>query len=136
MSTSKRNTRQKQAVIDALNDSDEFRSAQKIHLDMVEKGEKVGLATVYRNLRSLAQDGAIDMLMAPDGESLYRRCDLDTHHHHLVCRNCLRSIEVTGSEMEELLHALVEKHGFTEIEHSLEIFGICPQCQADLAAKE
>jgi Fur family ferric uptake transcriptional regulator len=134
--TRKRNTWQRQAVIEALNDSNEFRSAQKIHMDMVEKGEKVGLATVYRNLRSLAQDGAIDMLMAPDGESLYRRCDLDTHHHHLVCRRCLRSIEVTGSEMEELLNTLVEKHGFADLEHSLEIFGICPQCQAELAEKE
>lgn len=136
MRTRKRNTWQRQAVIEALNDSNEFRSAQKIHMDMVEKGEKVGLATVYRNLRSLAQDGAIDMLMAPDGESLYRRCDLDTHHHHLVCRRCLRSIEVTGSEMEELLNTLVEKHGFADLEHSLEIFGICPQCQAELAEKE
>lgn len=136
MRTGKRNTWQRQAVIEALNDSNEFRSAQKIHMDMVEKGEKVGLATVYRTLRSLAQDGAIDMLMAPDGESLYRRCDLDTHHHHLVCRRCLRSIEVTGSEMEELLNTLVEKHGFADLEHSLEIFGICPQCQAELAEKE
>lgn len=136
MRTRKRNTWQRQAVIEALNDSNEFHSAQKIHMDMVEKGEKVGLATVYRNLRSLAQDGAIDMLMAPDGESLYRRCDLDTHHHHLVCRRCLRSIEVTGSEMEELLNTLVEKHGFADLEHSLEIFGICPQCQAELAEKE
>ncbi|MDO5048904.1 MAG: transcriptional repressor [Actinomycetaceae bacterium] len=129
MSTGKRNTRQRQLVIDALKDSGEFRSAQTIHMDMVANGEKVGLATVYRNLRSLAEDGSIDMLMAPDGESLYRRCDLDGHHHHLVCRNCRKSIEVTGKEMESLLDALVAKYGFSDLEHSLEIFGLCPQCQ-------
>lgn len=129
MSTGKRHTKQRQAVIDALSDSTEFRSAQKIHADMVEAGEKVGLATVYRNLRSLAEDDAIDMLMAPDGEALYRRCDVKAHHHHLVCRKCLRSIEIHADGMEEWLGKLVDQHGFTDVEHSLEIFGICPDCQ-------
>ena len=130
VSVKKRNTRQGQAVFQALSQNSEFRSAQKIHADMVAQGQKIGLATVYRNLRALAEDGDIDMLMAPDGESLYRMCDLDHHHHHLVCRQCLRSEEISGENMESVLASLVESHGFTNLEHSLEIFGICPACQS------
>ncbi|MDO5033953.1 MAG: Fur family transcriptional regulator [Actinomycetaceae bacterium] len=126
----KRNTRQRQAVIAAMGEAKEFRSAQKIHADMVAAGESIGLATVYRNLRSLAEEGAIDMLMAPDGEALYRACGVESHHHHIVCRNCLSTIEILGSELESTLHALVDKHRYSDVEHSLEIFGICPECKA------
>lgn len=129
MEKTKRNTRQRQAVINAMAEAHKFRSAQKVHADMVAEGESIGLATVYRNLRSLAEEGAIDMLMAPDGEALYRSCGQDAHHHHIVCRSCLETVEIQGGELEQILKALVDKHGFVDVEHSLEIFGICPNCQ-------
>ncbi|EPD30629.1 Fur family transcriptional regulator [Gleimia europaea] len=131
MEKPRRNTRQRQAVIEAMSEATEFRSAQKIHADMVAAGESIGLATVYRNLRSLAEEGYIDTLMAPDGESLYRACGHESHHHHIVCRRCLSSIEIHESDLESILQALVKKHGFSDVEHSIEIFGLCPQCQAE-----
>lgn len=115
--------------MDALKGRDEFRSAQKIHEDMAQAGVRVGLATVYRNLRALAELNEIDQLLAPDGEALYRQCDSGAHHHHLVCRECLRSEEIGAKAVERWMHSLAEEYGFTDLEHSLEVFGICPDCR-------
>ena len=62
-------------------------------------GDKVGLATVYRNLQAMAADGEIDMLRTDDGEAVYRACSTG-HHHHLVCRDCGRTVEVEGPTVE------------------------------------
>lgn len=129
----KRNTRQRQAVITELNARNEFRSAQRIHEDLASHGERMGLATVYRNLRMMAAEGELDVLMAPDGEALYRRCDRGSHHHHLVCRSCLRTEEIGGQAVESWIHSLAERYGFTQLEHSVEVFGVCANCSAQVS---
>ncbi|WP_040312777.1 Fur family transcriptional regulator [Gleimia coleocanis] len=126
----KRLTKQRQAVIDALADCNDFRSAQRIHEDLMKSSAKIGLATVYRNLRSLAEEKEVDVLMSPDGEALYRRCEQGEHHHHLVCRKCLRSEEIEATAVENWVHGLGEEYGFTQLEHSIEVFGICSHCVA------
>ena len=81
-----RMTKQRQAVLDELTRVTDFRSAQQIFEDLHSQGHRVGLATVYRSLQGLAEDGRVDTLRSSDGESLYRSCTSNHHHHHLVCR--------------------------------------------------
>jgi Fur family ferric uptake transcriptional regulator len=119
-----RPTRQRVAVREALESFDDFRSAQEIHEAL--KGS-VGLATVYRTLQKLAEAGEVDMLRSEDGEAIYRRCS-DSHHHHLVCRNCGRTVEVEGPAVERWTRAIAAEHGYTEVSHTLEIFGLCGRC--------
>ena len=88
-----RNTRQRAAILETLSRQADFRSAQQIHEQMRADGETVGLATVYRNLQALSRAGRLDVLVAGDGESLYRQCEDTGHHHHLVCRECGRTVE-------------------------------------------
>ena len=114
----------------------EFRSAQRIHEDLAESGQRIGLATVYRNLRALAEEGEVDVLMAADGEALYRRCDVDTHHHHLVCRQCLRTEEIEARAVEKWVHSLGKNYGFTDLEHSIEVYGTCAECVASGSASQ
>ena len=83
-----RMTKQRQAVLDELTRVTDFRSAQQIFEDLHSQGHRVGLATVYRSLQGLAEDGRVDTLRSSDGESLYRSCTSNHHHHHLVCREC------------------------------------------------
>ncbi len=83
-----RMTKQRQAVLDELTRVNDFRSAQQIFEDLHLQGQRVGLATVYRSLQSLAEDGRVDTLRSSDGEALYRSCTTHHHHHHLVCRKC------------------------------------------------
>jgi len=122
-----RPTRQRRAVATALQSFDDFRSAQDIHDLLRGNGENVGLSTVYRTLQALADRGDVDMLRTEDGEAVYRRCSA-THHHHLVCRGCGRTVEVEGPTVEKWADSVAGRHGFTDVSHSLEIFGTCPDC--------
>jgi Fur family ferric uptake transcriptional regulator len=122
-----RPTRQRRAVAGALQRFEDFRSAQDIHDLLRKNGENVGLSTVYRTLQALADGGEVDVLRTEDGEAVYRRCST-THHHHLVCRSCGRTVEVEGPTVERWADSVADRHGFTDVSHTLEIFGTCPDC--------
>ena len=122
-----RPTRQRRAVAAALDGSDGFRSAQEIHETLRSAGDNVGLSTVYRALQAMADAGEIDVLRSDAGEAAYRKCS-DSHHHHLVCRSCGRTVEVEGPTVEKWTRAVAGEHGFTELSHTLEIFGTCSSC--------
>jgi Fur family transcriptional regulator, ferric uptake regulator len=123
-----RATRQRAAVMQLLNEVDEFRSAQDLHALLREHGESVGLTTVYRTLQALADAGEIDMMRPPGAEHLYRRCRQEEHHHHLVCRVCGRTVEVAGPALERWAERVAAEHGYAQVSHTFEIFGTCPTC--------
>jgi Fur family transcriptional regulator, ferric uptake regulator len=104
-----------------------FRSAQEIHAELRRQGETVGLTTVYRHLQVLSEQGAIDAIRDPSGEALYRQCDSTGHHHHLTCRECGRSIEVEGRVVEQWAERVAAEAGFTSVNHTVELFGLCPE---------
>ena len=121
-------TRQRRAVAEVLGDLEEFRSAREIHALMVEQGHAIGLATVYRTLQLLADHGEVDVIRGTEGgEASYRRCST-SHHHHLVCRSCGATVEVEGPAVERWTRGIAEEHGYAEVSHTLEIFGICARC--------
>ncbi|MDN5896052.1 MAG: transcriptional repressor [Nocardioides sp.] len=122
-----RPTKQRLAVARVLTTFDDFRSAQEIHGLLADQGENVGLATVYRTLQRLAEAEEVDVLRTEDGEAMYRHCS-DTHHHHLVCRECGATVEVEGPAVEQWTKSIAEQHGYSDISHSLEIFGTCQNC--------
>ena len=122
-----RSTRQRAAVAAVLDDVEEFRSAQDLHAALKARGESVGLTTVYRTLAALADAGEVDVLLRDDGEALYRRCS-SGHHHHLVCRSCGRTVEVEGPTVERWAAKVAAEHGYTDVSHTLEIFGLCSAC--------
>ena len=122
-----RRTRQRSAVDSILADRDDFRTAQEIHDDLRRLGERVGLTTVYRTLQAMVDSGELDVLRTNEGETAYRRCS-NGHHHHLVCRRCGRTVEVSGPAVERWASAVADEHGFREVSHDLEIFGTCSSC--------
>ncbi len=121
-------TRQRRAVEETLGAAPEFVSAQALHARLREAGQSVGLATVYRALATLVADGRADVVRLADGEALYRRCSTTAHHHHLVCRRCGSTVEIEAPQDESWISSLAERHGFTDVEHVLEIFGVCGSC--------
>ena len=123
-----RPTKQRKAVTEAMGSFTDFRSAQEIHELLGERGETVGLATVYRTLQRLAETGDVDVLRTEDGEAIYRRCS-DSHHHHLVCRECGATVEVEGPTVERWTRSIAAEHGFSDISHTLELVGTCPACR-------
>jgi Fur family transcriptional regulator, ferric uptake regulator len=123
-----RSTRQKRALAAVLDASEGFRSAQELHAELQARGENVALTTVYNQVRALADAGELDVLRSDDGETLYRRCASDEHHHHLVCRSCGSAIEVEGPEVERWATSTGQAHGYADVTHTVEILGTCPAC--------
>ena len=122
-----RTTKQRSAVAEMLDASEDFRSAQELHELMRARGQRVGLATVYRTLQALAAAGEVDVILRDDGEAMYRRCSSD-HHHHLVCRSCGVAVEVAGPAVERWAEKVAQDHGFTAVSHTVELFGLCARC--------
>jgi Fur family ferric uptake transcriptional regulator len=125
----KRNTWQREAVREALGTAEGFVSAQTLHAALREAGSSVGLATVYRALAELAVEGEADSLQQ-EGESLYRACTPGNHHHHLICRNCGLTVEIEADAVEQWARTVAAQHGFTQPNHVVDVFGLCPGCSA------
>jgi Fur family transcriptional regulator, ferric uptake regulator len=123
-----RSTKQRAAVSALLDRLDDFRSAQEIHDELRHGGDAIGLTTVYRTLQAMADGGEVDVLRTASGESVYRRCASTDHHHHLVCRRCGAAVEIEGPAVETWAQAVADRHGFTDLSHTVEIFGLCREC--------
>jgi Fur family transcriptional regulator, ferric uptake regulator len=93
-------------------------------------GSRIGLATVYRTLALLRERDVVDALAHHGTELCYRFCS-DTHHHHLVCRNCHRVVELDGCELDGWVDRIAAQHGFEALDHSLEVEGVCTHCRRD-----
>jgi Fur family ferric uptake transcriptional regulator len=125
--TAPRNTRQRSAVASLLAEVDGFHSAQELHAMLRDRGDAIGLTTVYRTLQALADNDEVDVMRPPGGEHLYRRCS-DTHHHHLVCRSCGATVEVEGPAVESWTSRVAARHGYSDVSHTLELLGTCAAC--------
>ena len=130
--TPQRRTRQRATIAEVMAEIEEFRTAQDIHDLLRHQGHSVGLATVYRNLQAMAEAGEVDVVRLPDGQASYRACGEATHrhHHHLICRTCGRTVELEFDGVEEVIAGLSARHGFTDVDHSIELHGLCAECSA------
>ena len=125
--TTKRNTWQKDAVRHTLAEALGFVSAQQLHGILKNHGSTISLATVYRALTDLATAGEADTLTSDAGEQLYRACAA-THHHHLMCRNCGLTVEISASVLESWAETVAAENGFSKTAHTIEISGLCSKC--------
>lgn len=123
-----RRTKQREAIEKILHLSKDFRSAQQIHAELSQAGSSISLATVYRNLQGMSEAKEVDYIRAEDGETLYRLCHTDAHHHHLVCRECGLTVDVSAETFETWVEQISKQHGFSAVEHSADLFGLCNSC--------
>ena len=127
-------TRQGEAINEVLDEVPEFRTPQEIHAELRQRGRRVGLTTVYRHVALLADRGAVDVLRTGSGQTVYRRCAAESHHHHLICRSCGRTVEFEGPEVERWAEAVARAARFQDVSHTVEIFGTCDDCATGRAA--
>ena len=123
-----RPTRQRMLVLDALASERQDATAQEIYASLRSRGERVGLATVYRTLALLSERNVVDELVHRPGQNSYRLCS-PGHHHHLVCSQCHRVEELDGCEIEAWLVQASSSRGFVPTSHSLEVLGVCEGCR-------
>lgn len=110
----------------------DFISTQDLHAALRRRGDSVSLATTYRVLQSMAETGEVDVLRNDEGEAIYRSCRADHHHHHLLCRRCGATVELEAPHIERWAAETAAAHGFTRVDHTIEIDGLCPACTAQL----
>ncbi|MEU2494276.1 Fur family transcriptional regulator [Streptomyces sp. NPDC007883] len=130
-----RPTRQRMAVLSALYERAGFASAQELHEALAAEGITVGLTTVYRTLHALDHSGQVDVVRDRTGERLYRPRPTDGHRHYLVCRDCGFSTAVDADPVEGWADNLAETMGFTEVEHTVELTGVCGRCRVGPTAQ-
>lgn len=124
-----RRTEQRDCILNALEIEKKPTTAQELYLTLKTRGESVSasLATVYRTLSKLAEAGLVDCIRRDSGEVAYLLCR-QGHHHHLTCRSCGRVEEVRNCELDGWAAAIALTYGFTAVEHSAELTGICASC--------
>ena len=123
-----RPTSQRVIVLTELMAEQNDLTAQQLHQRLRSRGERLGLATVYRTLGLLAEEGVIDSLSHQPGELCYRWCG-EGHHHHLVCSSCHQVVELDECELEPWLDRVSAAHGFVTTGHRLEVSGLCGDCR-------
>ncbi len=120
--------RSQQRIIKLLYEINRALSAQEIYMELRQRNQALGLATVYRALDSLKLEGAVQARTLPTGESLYESIERD--QHYLTCLNCGASVPIQECPVHQLEQQLETSHKFQVFYHSLEFFGLCEQCQA------
>lgn len=105
-------------------------SAEDVYKALLEMGEDVGLATVYRVLTQFENVGLIHRHNFEGGYSVFELKKAD-HHDHLVCLKCGRVDEFVDDIIEQRQHEIAERAGFKMTDHALNIYGICAACGSD-----
>jgi Fur family ferric uptake transcriptional regulator len=127
-------TPQRLSIIEAIESLRSQFTPQELYDRLRQKHPDIGLVTVYRTLKLLAESGLV-CLMGHNGRSQsYARCP-ETHHHHLVCSGCNKVVDVTSCGLQEMERKLARDTGFTIKAHHLEFAGLCRQCQATTAGE-
>jgi Fur family ferric uptake transcriptional regulator len=96
-------------------------SAEDIYKDLLDSGEEIGLATVYRVLTQFEAAGLVTRHNFEGGHSVFELDDGE-HHDHMVCVETGEVVEFFSEEIEELQHEVAETHGFELLDHSLVLY--------------
>jgi len=105
-------------------------SAEEVYKALLEAGDEVGLATIYRVLTQFEAAGLVTRHHFDEGHSVFE-LNLGEHHDHLVCVRCGRVDEFVDEVIEERQQRIAAEKGYEMTDHALYIYGICPDCQKE-----
>ena len=120
-------TRSQERILNLLKTIKNGISAQDIYVELRNRNQSMGLATVYRSLEALKLEGLVQVRTLANGEALYNLAQQDKHH--LTCLQCGLSIPINQCPVHNLEDELQTSHKFKIFYHTLEFFGLCSQCQ-------
>lgn len=126
MATARR-TRNQERVFECLKSLEREISAQDLFVELRDRDQSMGLATVYRSLEALKLEGVVQVRTLTSGESLYSTMKED--RHHFTCLHCGASAPIDHCPVHALEQQLNQDHRFKVYYHTLEFYGLCVQCQ-------
>lgn len=122
----KRNTIQKRIVLDTLKEMGSHPTAEMVYDRIKEQYPTMSRATVFRNLKSLAEDGEI--LHVPMFDSADRYDKMNTDHYHFKCTKCNRVYDVNMPYLNDITNNITDMDDFRFKSHSIIFSGLCPEC--------
>lgn len=126
----------RRVVIDSLADRETIFTANDVVAWVDQIDPSIGRATVFRTLDLLSQIGVLNRVHGENGCHRYTVCDAG-HHHHLVCTQCGRVLRFELAGIESEIERVAERAQFVVSSHRVELFGLCPECQAtDLGRRD
>lgn len=124
-----KNTQPRRRILEIMDKgANHHMSAEDIYRELIEAGEEIGLATVYRVLTQFEEAGLIVRHHFEGGQSVFE-LDHGEHHDHLVCVKCNRVEEFVDEMIEKRQEEIARKSGYEITDHSLNIYGICADCK-------
>lgn len=102
-------------------------SAQELFQSLIKKEKRIGLTSIYRCLDLLESMGMAFKII--NGSNVrYKLCELENHHHHVVCKACGKIMEFDLCEIQNWSEKIMESTGFQITDHQLNFYGFCKEC--------
>lgn len=128
-------TRQRLAILDILDRKQAPLSTEDVYIELQKLDVAVNLSTVYRTMDAMRDKGLIrEAALAGDNRVMYEMARME-HRHYLVCIGCKKFIPLDGCPIKEYVSGVASQTHYAIAGHRLDIFGYCPQCQADGAGR-
>ena len=125
-----KSTRQREIIAEVFFGVEDHLSAEQLLILVRDKVPTVSLATVYRTLKLLVEAHLADARNFGDGQTKFEPAGShEEHHDHLICVKCGAIVEFVDDRIEELQHLVAQEHGYTIIDHKMELYGECPSCK-------
>ena len=119
-------TQQRDRIAEVFFGMKDHLSAEQLLISVREVAPTVSLATVYRTLKLLTDAGLADARNFGDGQTRFEPAgDQEEHHDHLICITCGTMVEFVDDRIESLQHAVAKEHGFSIVNHKMELYGEC-----------
>jgi Fur family ferric uptake transcriptional regulator len=123
-------TEQRAIILQILVNLDDHLNAEDIHSIIQEEypDQNIGIATIYRTLNFLEEVNLISSISFGSDGKKYEG-NLKDHHDHLICTSCGKIVEFLDEGIEKKQEIIASKNGFTITDHSMQIYGLCEDCQ-------
>lgn len=120
-------SKQREIILDTLKSNVVHPTAEYIYEILKKEDSKISLATLYRNLNQLAENGIIKKIDGLESSSHY---DHNTHaHYHFICDNCKKVFDVSCGIAPDIVKKIEDETGFIVSSHDIIIHGICKNCK-------
>ena len=124
-----KHTGQRDTILKTFLETRDHLSTEDLHRQVKKQDPKIGITTVYRTLKLLAECGLASEVAFHDGIARYEHQYNRRSHHHMVCTECGASVEFFSPEVDKLEQEIGRKHRFATTRHTFQIYGVCEECR-------
>lgn len=128
-------TPQRNLILELFLEAADHVTPESMHERARQRDGAIGVATVYRTLKLLAQSGVAREILFDDGVTHYELLHGTEHHDHIICTRCGKRAEVVDPAIERLQEELAAEHGFELKDHKMFLYGLCRQCREKIGGQ-